>query len=213
MNLNIEELLYTLPAVLIAISMHELAHGYMSYKLGDPTAKANGRLSLNPLAHLDLVGTLCLILFHFGWAKPVPVNPYYYKNRKRGMVLVSLAGPMMNFIIAFISLLISGVILKVTGGYGGKGIYYVFQFFSYTTIINLGLGVFNLIPFPPLDGSKILGAVLPEGQYFKYMQYERYGYFILMALLWLGVLSVPLNFLNSHIYDGMWAIVSMVLGL
>lgn len=213
MNLNIEELLYTLPAVLIAISMHELAHGYMSYKLGDPTAKVNGRLSLNPFAHLDLVGTLCLIFFHFGWAKPVPVNPYYYKDRKKGMVLVSLAGPVMNFIIAFVSLFVVGVILKVTGGYGGKGIYYVFQFFSYTTIINLGLGVFNLIPFPPLDGSKILGAVMPEELYFKYMQYERYGYFILLALLWIGVLSVPLGFLNSAIYDGMWAIVRTVLGV
>ncbi|WP_346892816.1 site-2 protease family protein [Clostridium sp. UBA871] len=100
--MNIKELIYLIPAILIAVSLHEFAHGYVSYKLGDPTPKVTGRLSLNPLAHLDPVGTLCLLFFRFGWAKPVQVNPYYYKDKRKGMALVGLAGPMMNFLIALI---------------------------------------------------------------------------------------------------------------
>lgn len=210
---SIEELIYTIPAVLVAISMHEFAHGYVSYKLGDPTPKKEGRLSLNPFRHLDLVGTICLMVFHFGWAKPVMVNPYYYKNRKKGMLLVALGGPVMNFIISFLSLLGMGIIIKVTGGYAGDVAVFIFNLLSYMVIINLGLGVFNLIPVPPLDGSKVLGAVLPEEKYFKYMQYERYGYIILLVLLGVGLISGPLSAITGAIYDGMWTIVSLVLGL
>lgn len=209
----IENMIYVLPAVLIAISMHEFSHGYASYKLGDPTPKEKGRLTLNPLAHLDPIGALCLIIFHFGWAKPVPVNPYYYKERKKGMVLVALAGPLMNFLLAFISLMVTGIILKVTGGAAGKVVYGIFQFFMISTMINLGLGVFNLIPFPPLDGSKILGAILPEEKYFKYMQYERYGSIILLALLWIGFLDKPLGFVIGGIHNGMWQLIILILHL
>lgn len=210
---SIQDLTYTVPAVLIAISMHEFAHGYVSYKLGDPTPKERGRLSLNPFRHLDLVGTLCLMFFHFGWAKPVMVNPYYYKNRKRGMLLVALGGPVMNFIISFISLFIMGIIIKMTGGYAGDIIVFVFNLLSYIVMINLGLGVFNLIPVPPLDGSKVLGAILPEDKYFKYMQYEKYGYIILLILLGVGLISGPLSFVTGTLYDGMWAIVRLILGI
>lgn len=209
---GIQDLIYTVPAVLVAISMHEFAHGYVSYKLGDPTPKQGGRLSLNPFRHLDPVGTLCLMFFHFGWAKPVMVNPYYYKNRKKGMLLVALGGPMMNLIISFISLFIMGIILKVTGGYAGDVTVFIFELLTYMVMINLGLGVFNLIPVPPLDGSKILGAILPEDKYFKYMQYEKYGYIILLALLWIGLISGPLSWVTGILYDGMWAIVSLILG-
>ncbi|MGL4343852.1 MAG: site-2 protease family protein [Cellulosilyticaceae bacterium] len=211
--LDVNELIYTLPAILIAITCHELAHGYMSYRLGDPTAKSQGRLTLNPFAHLDLVGTVCLILFHFGWAKPVPVNPNYYKDRKGGMVLVSLAGPVTNFVLALVSLFGAGMIIKVTNGYAGDVAYYFYQLFTYSGLINLGLGVFNLIPFPPLDGSKIIGAAMPEDKYFKYLQFERYGYFILLGLLWLGLLDKPLGFINGSLYHTMWFIVNSVLGL
>lgn len=112
-------LLYSIPAVLIAISMHEFAHGFVSYKLGDPTPKMDGRLSLNPFRHLDLMGTLCLLVAGFGWAKPVMVNPEYYKNKKRGMVLVALAGPAMNFLLAFLFLFLYYLIWKLAGGYSG----------------------------------------------------------------------------------------------
>ena len=210
---TIKNLIYILPAVLIALIGHEVAHGYVSYKLGDPTPKQEGRLSLNPLKHLDPIGTLCLIFFRFGWAKPVQVNPYYYKHKKRGMAMVALAGPVTNMVIAFISFIFMGLIIKMTGGQGGDVAVFFFNFLSYLVSINLGLGVFNLIPFPPLDGSKILGAVLPEDKYFKVMQYEKYGYFILLALLYFNVLNRPLSFITGSIFNGMWTVVSILLGL
>lgn len=211
MNL-IPQLIYTLPAVLIAISMHEFAHGYMSYKLGDPTPEQSGRLTLNPLAHIDPVGALALLFFRFGWAKPVGVNPYYYKNRKKGMVMVALAGPVMNYILAFLSIFIMGIILKTTGGYAGNFLIYIFNFLNYLFIMNIGLGTFNLIPVPPLDGSKVLGAILPEDKYFKYMRYEKYGMIVLVALLYLGILSTPLNRVFNTISGLMWTLVNTILG-
>lgn len=214
-NYRIQEfiyaLIYTLPAVLLAVSLHEFSHGFVSYLLGDPTPKGEGRLSLNPFRHLDLMGTLCLLLFHFGWAKPVQVNPQYYKNPKGGMALTALAGPVMNFLIAFLGTVGMGIVYVATGGTGGKVALYLFQLFQYIAIINIGLGTFNLIPVPPLDGSKILGAVLPTRIYFKYMRYERYGAIILMLLLFVGVLSRPLGWIQNGIFQAMWSAVTTVL--
>lgn len=204
--LEIVQLIGMVVAATLAIVMHELAHGYVSYKLGDPTAKQRGRLSLNPFRHLDPIGTFSLIVLKFGWAKPVPVNPYYYKNKKKGMVLVGLAGPVTNFILAFISIIGMQLILVWTGGYAGKWVVALFEFLQYSTIINLSLGTFNLIPFPPLDGSKIIGAVLPEKQYFGMMRYEKYGYILLMILMFTGVLSKPINWVMVHINDILWTI-------
>ncbi len=198
------ELLYTIPAVLIAIVTHEWAHGFISYVLGDPNPKHDGRLSFNPLKHLDPVGTLCLLFFHFGWAKPVQVNPNYYKNKKLGMVLTALAGPIMNFIIAFLSLIVVLVIINAfTMGQYNAIAEYLLNVFKYTAIISIGLGVFNLIPIPPLDGSKILFSILPEKTYFAYMQYERYGIFLLFLLLALGFSSNVLVTINQTLYNGM----------
>lgn len=207
------ELIITVVAVLIAISMHELSHGYVSYKLGDPTPKAEGRLSLNPFAHLDIMGTLCLIFFNFGWAKPVKVNPYYYKNHKLGMVLVAIAGPIMNFIIAFLSIMGLGIIIKVSNGYLGNISYNIYIFLQYLALINIGLGSFNLIPVPPLDGSKVLGAIIPEDKYFSYMKFEKYGYIVLMLLLFIGVLDAPLGYVREFIINGMMGLVSFILGI
>ena len=207
------ELIITVVAVLIAISMHELSHGYVSYKLGDPTPKAEGRLSLNPFAHLDIMGTLCLIFFNFGWAKPVKVNPYYYKNHKLGMVLVAIAGPIMNFIIAFLSIMGLGIIIKVSNGYLGNISYNIYIFLQYLALINIGLGSFNLIPVPPLDGSKVLGAIIPEDKYFSYMKFEKYGYIALMLLLFIGVLDAPLGYVREFIINGMMGLVSLILGI
>lgn len=178
---QILDYLYIIPAALIAIICHELTHGLFSHMLGDPTPKEQGRLSLNPAKHLDLFGTLCLIFFGFGWAKPVRVDPRYYKNPKWGMALVALGGPLANFIVA----LISGLIVTLIQYYAPYTQIYeiLFTFFLYVMIINIGLGVFNLIPIPPLDGSKIIGAILPDTAYEQYMKYQKYGMFFIIGLL------------------------------
>ena len=173
--------LYIIPAALIAIICHELAHGLISYMLGDPTPKEQGRLSLNPKKHLDIMGTLCLIFLGFGWAKPVQVNPRYYKNPKWGMALVALGGPLINFVLAFLS----GFVVVVISYYAPYIMIFdiLYIFFWYLMVINVGLGLFNLIPIPPLDGSKIIGALLPDNAYNQYMKYQRYGMFFIIGLL------------------------------
>lgn len=212
MNTTISNLIYTIPAVLIAIVLHEWAHGFISYKLGDPSPKAEGRLSLNPLKHLDPVGTLCLLFFRFGWAKPVQVNPNYYKDRKMGMMWTALAGPIMNFIISFLTILIVIIILKLFPNFILTDLgYYVYNVLLVTSFLSISLGVFNLIPIPPLDGSKILFAILPEDMYFAYMKYERYGMILLVILLYSGIFSMILSPLTTGIYNGMITLLSNLL--
>lgn len=212
MNSTISNLIYTIPAVLIAIVLHEWAHGFISYKLGDPSPKAEGRLSLNPLKHLDPIGTLCLLFFRFGWAKPVQVNPNYYKDRKMGMMWTALAGPIMNFVISFIAIFIVMIGLKFFPNllYSDLG-FYIYNVLLVTSFLSISLGVFNLIPIPPLDGSKILFAILPEDMYFAYMKYERYGMILLVILLYSGVFSMILSPLTTGIYNGMITLLSNLL--
>ena len=183
---NLTDYIYIVVAALFAIILHEIAHGLVSTWLGDPTPKRQGRLSLNPLKHLDPIGTLCLILFHVGWAKPVVVNPDYYKNKKRGMALVALAGPLMNFLLAIFSIIIMAIFVKVNAY--SNVLIIIYNFLLYFSVINLGLGLFNLIPIPPLDGSRILGAFLKDDTYEQYMKYERYGFIIIAILLALSSL-------------------------
>ena len=206
----LSELIYSIPALLIALTIHEFAHGYVSYQLGDPTPKEDGRLSLNPFRHLDPLGTLSLFLFKFGWAKPVQVNPYYYKNQKRDMVSVALAGPMSNFILAFLSIFCYYGCLKLVLSYDiilnnftFSIIDYLMNFFSYLMSYNLGLAIFNLIPLPPLDGSKLLNALLPDEFYFNFMRYERYFTPLIFILLFSGLLDTPLSLINQAIFDFM----------
>ena len=183
---NLTDYIYIVVAALFAIILHEIAHGLVSTWLGDPTPKRQGRLSLNPLKHLDPIGTLCLIFFHVGWAKPVLVNPDYYKNKKRGMALVALAGPLMNFLLAIFSIIIMAIFVKVNAY--SNVLIIIYNFLLYFSVINLGLGLFNLIPIPPLDGSRILGAFLKNDTYEQYMKYERYGFIIIAILLALSSL-------------------------
>ena len=199
--ITLKELLYVFPAILIAFTVHEYAHALASVILGDPTPKLEGRLSLNPFVHLDLVGTLMLIVFKFGWAKPVMINPQYYKHPKRDMGVVAFAGPLANFILAFLSFLVVNLILKLTNGDVGIALYATYTFFRYFAIINLGLGVFNMLPFPPLDGSKVLGAFLPMNIFLKYMQLEPYGMVILVILVFTNLLSTPLNFMLGNLIN------------
>lgn len=196
---NLTDYIYIVVAALFAIILHEIAHGLVSTWLGDPTPKRQGRLSLNPLKHLDPIGTLCLIFFHVGWAKPVVVNPDYYKNKKRGMALVALAGPLMNFLLAIFSIIIMAIFVKVNAY--SNVLIIIYNFLLYFSVINLGLGLFNLIPIPPLDGSRILGAFLKDDTYEQYMKYERYGFIIIAILLALSSLRGNGTSFTSELVD------------
>ena len=208
----IESLLYTAPAVLIALSLHELAHGLASYALGDPTPKAEGRLSLNPLRHLDPWGTVMLLFFHFGWAKPVSVDPRYYDNPKVDMAKVSLSGPLMNFFVAFVAIFFMGIMEKVNMPINAIN-NYIYTLLYYIAIIDIGLGLFNLIPIPPLDGSKVLFAILPERYYFSYMRFEQFGMIFLLLLITFGAFDGFLVGARTSVISGMLEITNRILGL
>lgn len=169
-----------LTAILLAIIVHEMCHGFVAYALGDPTAKRMGRLTLNPARHIDPVGALMMLAAGFGWAKPVMVDVRYFRKPKRDMALTALAGPVSNFLLAFAA---AGC-LRLTAS-----VPYLPDFFFYAALLNIGLGLFNLIPIPPLDGSKALGALLPDRTYDGYMRFGHYGMFLLMALILAGNLS------------------------
>ena len=184
-------------AALIALTVHEVAHGYTAYKLGDNTAKNMGRLTLNPIKHLDLIGTICMIFFRIGWAKPVPVNARNLKNPKRDFALVAMAGPATNLILAFICAglymlfyrlfevrIIEG--LLAGGDFTSNLLLNILDFTAIFYSVNIGLGIFNLIPIPPFDGSRIVHVFLPEKIYFGMMKYERQIYFITLGWLFLG---------------------------
>lgn len=193
-------LIIRLIVALIALPIHECAHGYVAYRLGDDTAKRQGRLTINPLAHFDPIGTVAIILFGFGWAKPVPINPLNFENPKKGMMISSLAGPLSNIGLALISMVlykISNIVFYF--GISNAFIVTVQTFFLYMVSINITLGVFNLIPIPPLDGSRIATYFLPQRIYFKIMQYENFIFIGLMIVLWLGILDGPISFVSGSV--------------
>ena len=175
---------------LLCITLHELSHGYVAYLLGDDTAKRAGRLTLNPLKHLDPIGLLMMLVFRFGWAKPVPVNMMRFKHPKRGMAVTALAGPACNLLITVVFLFLYGFL----------------QGIELTAYISLGFCIFNLIIVPPLDGSKVLFSLLPDRLYLKLMRYERYGSLLLLVLVWSGLLGKPLGKLISLAFSGLWPV-------
>lgn len=196
---GILSLIISIPGLLLAVSMHECAHGYAAYFMGDPTAKYNGRLSLNPLRHLDLVGTLCMLLFRFGWAKPVPIDSRYFKNRKLGIILVSLAGPFANFIIGFISAVLYYAVAIFTAGSQNILWSFLVDIFQISAIMNAGFMIFNLIPLPPLDGSKILFEFLPYRLRYQIYRYERYFSLILLLVIYTGAITPVLGSLRQYV--------------
>lgn len=198
---------------LVALVGHELAHGWVSGKLGDPTPKMQGRMTLNPLAHLDLVGTLLMVLTGFGWAKPVQVNPMYYKDRKKGMALVALAGPLANLIMAFAGFIIGVLLAKIVSGISYPVASFIMQITALFTIRNLQFMVFNLIPLPPLDGAKVLGVFLPDRTYYTMLQYEQYCIIILMVLSLLGVFGNIIGTGVSVFYGAIAKIAFRILGI
>ena len=192
----ITSMLIMLPGIIVGLSFHEFAHGFVSYRLGDPTPKIQGRLTINPMAHIEPVGFIALLLCGFGWAKPVPVDMRYFKKPKQGMAVTALAGPLSNFALAFVCVLI------------GKAIYlyapynavfdWIFSFCLFSVApLSVGLGLFNLIPIPPLDGSKVAAVLLPDRAYAWQMRYERFGMLLLLAL---SALDVGSNLISGGIY-------------
>ena len=190
-------------ASLLCITFHETCHGLAAYRLGDNTAKRMGRLSLNPLKHVDLMGLIMMALFRFGWAKPVPVDMRYFKKPKQGMALTALAGPVSNFVLALLALLCARLVYHQYGALWD----FIFDLLLTTAYLSVGLGLFNLIPISPLDGSKVLFVFLPDSAYEKLMRYEKYGMIALLILVWLGVGD---NVLNTAIYNVYAAMINFV---
>lgn len=173
-------LLQAVPA-LLCIMVHEISHGLAAYVLGDHTAKDQGRLSLNPLRHIDWIGLVMLLLFHFGWAKPVQVDIRRFQHPKRDMAITALAGPASNFVLAILLLFLYGLLYSTCTGYAAGS--WVLALLNTTVYLSIALGLFNLIPFPPLDGSKILFSLLPDRIYIRLMMLERYGMIVLIILV------------------------------
>lgn len=190
-------------AVLLCLTVHETCHGLAACALGDPTARFRHRLSLNPLRHIDWFGLLMMFAVGFGWAKPVPVDPRYFKDPKRGMAVTALAGPVSNLLLAALAIGISkGIYLS---GHYTLALDAVFTFCLYTLApLSVGLGLFNLVPIPPLDGAKVLGALLPDETYFRIMRYERYGMLALILLSFTGVGSGVISRGIMAVYGGLF---------
>ena len=193
-------------AVLLCLTVHETCHGLTAYALGDPTAKSMHRLSLNPLHHIDWFGLFMMLAAGFGWAKPVPVDPRYFKKPKEGMALTALAGPVSNFLLALLLIFISKLIYLYAPYTVVMGA--VFTFCLYTAApLSIGLGLFNLIPIPPLDGSKVVAVLLPNRAYRTLMRYERYGMLLLLALSLLGVFGGFISGVIGWVYEAMFNLI------
>lgn len=212
-------ILSTAVVIFLVLPFHEFAHAFSAHKLGDNTAKYMGRMSLNPFRHIDWVGAALIMAVGFGWAKPVPVNARLFKNPKKDMAIVALAGPLSNLLAAFVSLFLFNLVnallgLAVTAG--SEILLFILAFlkymFRFLAQINISLAVFNLIPIPPLDGSRLLTALLPDRIYYKIMAYEQYIMLALILLMITGVLTVPLSYLSNLILTGFNAVASLPFG-
>lgn len=195
-ELTLTAILIKMLVLMTALPVHECAHAWAASKLGDNTARYQGRITLNPAKHLDIIGSIAMIFVGFGWAKPVPINPRNFKNQKVGMALSSLAGPLSNVLLAYIFMIVFRILLAFNINLGS-----FFEVLQLMILLNIGLAVFNLLPIPPLDGSRIATLFLSNQTYFKIMEYERYIFFGLIIVMYSGLLSKPIMFLVNLLYD------------
>ena len=207
-KLAIIQTLFSLLIVMISLSLHETAHGYVAYKMGDPTARNLGRLSLNPLKHLDPIGFLCMLIAGFGWAKPVPINTRYFKNPRRGMAISAAAGPISNLLLAMLCIIIIRVVFFFWTS-ASITLELIVMFFWMAAYMNITPAVFNLLPVPPLDGSRLFYVFLPPRLYFGVMKYERIISIAIMLLLITGVLSPIISTVSNGILYGMLRLVGL----
>jgi Zn-dependent protease len=218
-NFQLENLIFYLVrgmAAFLCIVLHEMSHAAAALGLGDETAQSRGRISFNPIHHIDPLGLLLMITVGFGWAKPVPVDMGHFKNPRQGMALTALAGPVSNFLLALVTLGGASALYHLVTpppGIAGEAVSWLFTFLLYTTVLSVGLGVFNLIPIPPLDGSKVVFSLLPESSYRKLMYYERYLSIALFALVFLGVLDGPLLMARRGVLGAMCRLVGLPEGV
>lgn len=204
----------SLAVIFLTMPIHEFAHAFAAYKLGDKSQKYMGRLTLNPFAHIDYIGALAVLLIGFGWAKPVQVNPMYFKNPKVGMAITSFAGPLSNLITAFVAIFVSCLVDFSNSSFLRLDLLnYVSLAFLYIASINISLAVFNLIPLPPLDGSKVLMVILPDRIYYKVMQYEKYFYFLLIILVVSPVLSTPIRAVSDFLLNAFYVVNALLFSL
>lgn len=197
LNFDLVEILLSLPAVFLAMTFHEYAHAFVAYKMGDPTPKFQGRLTLDPLAHVDWIGFISFALFGFGWAKPVQVNPDNFRNKRVGDILVSFAGPLANITLAILTYFVFLILLYVIPAFPDIGSRIIDNIIWF----NIVFSILNLIPIPPFDGYHILKALLKARPYMFFMQYERYGLLVLLAFIWLRVFNVVVNIPARFIYS------------
>ena len=210
---SISDIIYLAIGVILSMSIHEVAHGLVSYWMGDPTAKLEGRLSLNPFKHIDWAGLVCLLFFGFGWAKPVPIDSRYYKDAKTGIIWTSFAGPVANFLLSFICVFLFYALYKFAPQFiftaAGN---FISSVLSYTGLISTGFGIFNLIPIPPLDGSKVVFSFLPDDKYYKFIEGAPWMNFLFIALIFTGVLNSPLGMLRAQMIRFFEMVTKMILG-
>ena len=223
-NLPAYVLLMFVASIVVALTFHEFAHGFAAYLLGDRTAKHDGRLSFNPVKHIDPIGMMLLLVAGFGWAKPVMVNPYNLKNPKQDMAFISIAGPVANFIMAFVALLTVQALLTFaaspaviraiySGATGNEGaMYFLIRFLIQLCSLNIGLGLFNLIPIPPLDGSKFFGFFLPDHLYFRLINF-RHGFLLLIALVFSGAIEFIVGPVFDAVFSGMAFVVTHIVSV
>lgn len=203
--------LLTVPTVLIALSLHEAAHAFVAYKCGDPTARNLGRLTMNPFKHLDPIGTLCMLIFGYGWAKPVPVNSRYFKKPKKGMALTALAGPVMNLLLGFIGVTFYALFFRLLERHARNvfleaAVLFFFNFFR----LNILYAVFNLIPIPPFDGSRVAFVFLPDKFYYGVMKYERILMIVVLIGFATGLFWTPVDLIAGLIQKGMLSLISLI---